>query len=49
MFYRIGSKVNQVVYTDPRLYAEYKNPSPRGSVDIVLARFFYCFNGKRIE
>ena len=31
---------------DPNLYAKYENPSLRGSQDIVLTRFLYCYNGR---
>ena len=31
---------------DPNLYAKHQNPSLSGSQDIVLTRFFYCYNGK---
>ena len=31
---------------DPKRYAKYQNPSLRGSQDIVLTRFFHCYNGK---
>ena len=31
---------------DPKSYAKYGNPSSSGSQDIVLTRFFYCFNGR---
>ena len=30
----------------PKSYATYHNPSLSGSQDIVLTRFFYCFNGR---
>ena len=30
---------------DPKPYAKYRNPSSSGSQDIVLTRFFYCYNG----
>ena len=30
---------------DPNLYVQYQNPSSRGSQDIVLTRFLYCYNG----
>ena len=29
----------------PNLYIKYQNPSSSGSQDIVLTRFFYCYNG----
>ena len=31
---------------DPNLYAKYHNPSSSSSQDIVLARFFYCYNDR---
>ena len=31
---------------DPNLYVRYQNPSSRGSQDIVLTRFLYCYNGR---
>ena len=31
---------------DPNLYAKYENPSSSGFEDIVLTRFFYCYNGR---
>ena len=31
---------------DPNLYVKYQNPSSRGSQDIVLTRFLYCYNGR---
>ena len=31
---------------DPKQYAKYENPSLSGSQDIVLTRFFYCYNGR---
>ena len=45
IFYGIQSKVNQVINTDPKLYAKYKFPSSSGPLDIVLKRFFFCYNG----
>ena len=34
------------VNSDPNLYATYQNPRLSGSQDIVLTRFFYCYNGR---
>ena len=34
------------VNSDPNLYALYQNPRSSGSQDIVLTRFFYCYNGR---
>ena len=31
---------------DPKSYAKYQNPTTSGSQDIVLTRFFYCYNGR---
>ena len=31
---------------NPNLYVKYQNPSSRGSQDIVLTRFLYCYNGR---
>ena len=31
---------------DPKPYAKYENPGSSGSQDIVLTRFFYCYNGR---
>ena len=31
---------------DPNLYVKYQNPSSKGSYDIVLTRFLYCYNGR---
>ena len=31
---------------DPNLYVKYQNPRSRGSKDIVLTRFVYCYNGR---
>ena len=31
---------------DPYLYVKYQNPSSRGSQDIVLTIFLYCYNGR---
>ena len=31
---------------DPKSYAKYQNPSSSGSQDIMLTRFFYCYNGR---
>ena len=34
---------------DPNMYLKYQNSSPSGSSgsqDIVLLRFFYCYNGR---
>ena len=31
---------------DPTLYVKYQNPSSRGSQDIVLTRFLYCYDGR---
>ena len=31
---------------DPNLYVKYKNPRSRGSQDIVLTRFLYCYIGR---
>ena len=31
---------------DPKPYAIYENPSSSGSQDIVLTRFFHCYNGR---
>ena len=31
---------------DPNLYAQYQNPSSRGSLDIILTGFFYSYNGR---
>ena len=39
---RISGHLN----VDPNLYAIYLNPSLSGSQDIVLTRFFYCYNGR---
>ena len=33
---------------DLKPYAKYQYPSSDGSQDIVLTRFFYCYNGKAI-
>ena len=30
----------------PNLYVKYQNPSSRGSQDIVLTRFLYCYNDR---
>ena len=30
----------------PNLHAKYQNSSSSGSQDIVLTRFFYCYNGE---
>ena len=31
---------------DPDLYVKYQNPSSRGSQDIVVTIFLYCYNGR---
>ena len=31
---------------DSKTCANYQNPSSNGSLDIVLTRFFYCYNGE---
>ena len=31
---------------EPNLCVKYQNPSSRGSQDIMLTRFLYCYNGK---
>ena len=31
---------------DPNMYLKYQNSSSSGSQDIVLLRFFYCYNGR---
>ena len=41
VFYRIHSKINQVVYTGSlhTKHTQYKNPSSSGSLDVVLRKF----------
>ena len=31
---------------DPNLYVKYQNPCSRGSQDILLTRFLYCYNSR---
>ena len=31
---------------DSNLFVKYQSPSSRGSHDIVLTRFLYCYNGR---
>ena len=31
---------------DPNLHAKYQNHNSRGSQDVVLRRFFFCYNGR---
>ena len=43
--YSLKSKSGHV-NIDPYLYATYQKPRSSGSQDIVLTRFFYCYNGR---
>ena len=34
---------------DPKQYGKYQNPSSSSSQDIMLTRFFYCYNARVIK
>ena len=34
---------------DPKQYAKYQNPSLSSSQDIMLTRFFYCYNFRVVK
>ena len=45
-FMEFAQKLISHLNIDPKLYAKYHNPSSSSSQDIVLTRFFYCYNDR---